>query len=81
MIWKLPENQIHLESFCYLGILNLTPDSFSDGGKYIEPLKAIAHARELLAAGAQVIDIGDTDRHAKFFCGWDYFAVAVVVIQ
>jgi dihydropteroate synthase type 2 len=41
-----------------LGILNITDDSFSDAGKYLEPEAAIAHARKLAAGGADVIDIG-----------------------
>lgn len=40
------------------GILNVTPDSFSDGGRFVDPARAIAHARELLADGAAVIDLG-----------------------
>jgi len=41
-----------------MGVLNVTPDSFSDGGRYARPDAAIAHAREMLAAGAAIIDIG-----------------------
>jgi dihydropteroate synthase type 2 len=41
-----------------LGILNMTEDSFSDGGRYLEPEAAIAHARRLSADGAHVIDLG-----------------------
>ncbi len=41
-----------------MGVLNVTPDSFSDGGKYLEPDKAIVHAKELVAEGADIIDIG-----------------------
>ncbi len=41
-----------------MGVLNVTPDSFSDGGLYFEPQKAIAHAKLLEAAGADIIDIG-----------------------
>jgi dihydropteroate synthase len=41
-----------------MGILNVTPDSFSDGGRYLEPAAAIARGRELLALGADVIDLG-----------------------
>jgi dihydropteroate synthase len=41
-----------------MGILNVTPDSFSDGGKYFRPEDAIAHAKEMLKAGAEIIDIG-----------------------
>src|SRR4026209_2328640 len=40
------------------GILNVTPDSFSDGGRFFEPGKAIAHARDMAAQGADIIDIG-----------------------
>ncbi len=40
------------------GILNITADSFSDGGKYLEPAAAVAHGRKLLADGAHVLDIG-----------------------
>jgi dihydropteroate synthase len=41
-----------------MGILNVTPDSFSDGGRYIDPDRALAHARDMAAAGADIIDIG-----------------------
>lgn len=41
-----------------MGILNLTPDSFSDGGDYVSVDKALEHAREMLWEGADIIDIG-----------------------
>lgn len=41
-----------------MGVLNVTPDSFSDGGKYFSPEAALAHARELVAQGATIIDVG-----------------------
>lgn len=41
-----------------MGIVNTTPDSFSDGGDYNEPAQAIAHARVLLQQGAHILDIG-----------------------
>lgn len=41
-----------------MGIVNVTPDSFSDGGRYDHPQRAIAHGRALIDAGAMVIDIG-----------------------
>lgn len=41
-----------------MGIVNVTPDSFSDGGRYLETDAAIAHARALRAAGADLLDIG-----------------------
>jgi dihydropteroate synthase len=41
-----------------MGVLNVTPDSFSDGGKYLDPGKAVAHAIEMQEAGADIIDVG-----------------------
>ncbi|MFY0546308.1 dihydropteroate synthase [Brevibacillus sp. H7] len=41
-----------------MGILNVTPDSFSDGGRYADVERALTHARELVEAGADIIDIG-----------------------
>jgi dihydropteroate synthase len=41
-----------------MGILNVTPDSFSDGGEYLDPAAAIERGRELVAAGASVVDVG-----------------------
>ncbi len=41
-----------------MGVLNVTPDSFSDGGQYLQPPAAIEHARWLAAEGAEIIDIG-----------------------
>lgn len=41
-----------------MGILNVTPDSFSDGGRYVEPSAAVDHAYDMAANGADIIDIG-----------------------
>lgn len=41
-----------------MGILNLTPDSFSDGGRFVDPAVAIAHATSMVAEGADIIDVG-----------------------
>ncbi len=41
-----------------MGILNVTPDSFSDGGKYLEPERALERARRLIAEGADLVDVG-----------------------
>ena len=41
-----------------MGILNVTPDSFSDGGVYLEPAKAVSRAREMVEEGAAIIDVG-----------------------
>jgi dihydropteroate synthase len=41
-----------------MGVVNVTPDSFSDGGRFLEPAAAIAHAEALVAEGADIIDVG-----------------------
>ena len=41
-----------------MGVLNVTPDSFSDGGRYLEPAAALDHARQMVDAGADIIDVG-----------------------
>jgi dihydropteroate synthase len=47
-----------MERTLVLGILNVTPDSFDDGGKFLDPKAAIAQARKLMAEGADIIDVG-----------------------
>ena len=41
-----------------MGILNVTPDSFSDGGRFLRPVSALEHARRLIDEGADILDIG-----------------------
>ena len=41
-----------------MGVVNVTPDSFSDGGDFLEPAAAIAHGRRLVAEGADLVDVG-----------------------
>ena len=41
-----------------MGVLNITPDSFSDGGRFLAPEQALAHARRMVAEGADIIDVG-----------------------
>jgi len=41
-----------------MGILNVTPDSFSDGGRFLDPSVAVAHAHEMIAQGADILDVG-----------------------
>jgi dihydropteroate synthase len=57
--WKLRDKTLSLgERTLIMGVLNVTPDSFSDGGKYQDPDRAFAHAVEMEEAGADLIDIG-----------------------
>lgn len=57
--WKLKRRELRLgERTLIMGILNVTPDSFSDGGKYSEPDRAFARALQLEEQGADIIDIG-----------------------
>jgi dihydropteroate synthase len=50
--------QLDLSSPCIMGIVNVTPDSFSDGGRYDTVEKAVAHGLELVSEGAGILDIG-----------------------
>lgn len=57
--WKLKQREIQLgERTLIMAVLNVTPDSFSDGGKYSDPDRAFARALELEEQGADVLDIG-----------------------
>jgi dihydropteroate synthase len=57
--WKLNQRELRLgERTVLMGVLNLTPDSFSDGGKYSDPDRAFARAIELEEQGADIVDIG-----------------------
>jgi len=58
-LMKLAERELQFgDRTLIMGILNVTPDSFSDGGQHIDPDRAAAHAIELENAGADIIDIG-----------------------
>src|SRR5215831_14481933 len=57
--WKLDSRTLELgKRTLIMGIVNVTPDSFSDGGQFLDHEKAIAHAERLLNEGADIIDIG-----------------------
>ena len=59
MIWKTRSRALDLrQSAKIMGILNVTPDSFSDGGQFFSLEAAVLHARELIAEGAEIIDVG-----------------------
>ncbi|MCP5110552.1 MAG: dihydropteroate synthase [bacterium] len=58
-LWKLKEREIQLgDRTLLMGVLNVTPDSFSDGGEFLDPDRAFARAIELEDEGADIIDIG-----------------------
>lgn len=54
---KIGKHEID-ETACIMGILNVTPDSFSDGGSYASVENALAQAEKMIAAGAKIIDVG-----------------------
>jgi dihydropteroate synthase len=56
---KLPSGTLLLgDRTLLMGVLNVTPDSFSDGGEFLEPRRAVEHALEMEQAGADLLDIG-----------------------
>jgi dihydropteroate synthase len=58
MLWQTARYRIDLARPKVMGIVNVTPDSFSDGGRYHGPHSAIAHCERLLVEGADLLDIG-----------------------
>lgn len=57
-MWKCASFEFDERMPVIMGILNVTPDSFSDGGRHNEGEAAIAHARAMLQEGAHIIDVG-----------------------
>lgn len=58
MIWRCGRFSFDTRTPFIMGILNVTPDSFSDGGQWADPQDAIAHAQEMADQGALIIDVG-----------------------
>ncbi|MCP5280335.1 MAG: dihydropteroate synthase [Rhodoferax sp.] len=58
MIWQTSRFELDLTKPCVMGIVNVTPDSFSDGGQHASVDAALRHCERLLADGAHVLDIG-----------------------
>ncbi len=56
--WRTARRTIPLERSCVVGILNVTPDSFSDGGRHFAPADALAGARVMREVGADILDVG-----------------------
>jgi len=58
-IWKIAGRSVDLSERAWImGVLNVTPDSFSDGGQFFTAGKAVAHGERMVAEGAQIIDVG-----------------------
>lgn len=58
MLLRCGRFSLSLERPLIMGVVNVTPDSFSDGGRYLAPETAIAHARQLVSEGAELLDVG-----------------------
>jgi len=58
MLWHTSSGSLPLDDPLYLGILNITPDSFSDGGRFCEPKAALAQGLNLVESGANLLDLG-----------------------
>jgi dihydropteroate synthase len=59
MLWQPQNRSLDLSrSGLIMGILNVTPDSFSDGNLYLDPEMAMKHARQMIADGADILDVG-----------------------
>src|SRR3982751_2637720 len=56
--WQCGSRALDLSAPVVMGVLNVTPDSFSDGGRFSEHESAVEHARRMIADGAAIIDIG-----------------------
>ncbi len=57
-IWRTTHFEIDLARPQVMGIVNVTPDSFSDGGRFVAAEAAIAQAQAHAAAGADIVDVG-----------------------
>jgi dihydropteroate synthase len=57
-VWHCGRFDLELRHPLVMGILNVTPDSFSDGGRFDDPAAAVAHAERLIAEGASILDVG-----------------------
>jgi dihydropteroate synthase len=57
-LWQCREQRVSLDTPRIMGILNVTPDSFSDGGCFTDVGRAVAHAQAMVEAGADILDIG-----------------------
>lgn len=57
-MWQCGRFEVSLAPTLVMGVLNVTPDSFSDGGAYADPIAAVEHGRQMVTEGAHIIDVG-----------------------
>ena len=57
-VWRIARRELVIDHPLVMGIVNTTPDSFSDGGQFLAPNAAINHGLELIAQGADLLDVG-----------------------
>src|SRR2546422_10234356 len=57
-VWRHRTGELVLDRTRVMGVLNVTPDSFSDGGRYFDPDAALRHGLDLVDAGADLVDVG-----------------------
>ena len=65
-VWQCGSHEISLARPRVMGILNVTPDSFSDGGEHADADAAIAYGMEMLDQGADIIDVGGESTRPGF---------------
>ena len=58
MYWQTTRRKLSLDKALVMGILNVTPDSFSDGGRFRSPEDALRQVETMIAEGADIIDVG-----------------------
>ena len=82
-IWKTSRRSLDLANPLVMAILNVTPDSFSDGGKFADLDNALRQAEKLISEGADIIDIGgeSTRPGSKRVAAGDEIARTVPVIE
>lgn len=66
MTWRCGKHEISLARPRIMGVLNVTPDSFSDGGEHFDTDAAIAYGLEMLDEGADIIDVGGESTRPGF---------------
>ena len=82
--WKLARRSLpYGERTLVMGVLNVTPDSFSDGGEFFSLDRAVAHAEQMIAEGADIIDIGgeSTRPGSAFVTGEEELQRVIPVIE